>query len=345
MKILIVASNMVHINNFHRPYIERMREDGHQVFIMANGEGADLNVPFEKRFLSLKNLRLISQIKKHIIELKPDVIYLHTTLAAFLVRYALKGIKQRPRVINTVHGYLFGKGFSWLHNSIYLSCERIVRKQTDKILVMNSEDFQIAQENKLCLEDVQMIDGIGIDFSRCDGVERKANKKPRNLLFVGEISKRKNQIFLVKMMKHLPEYTLTLVGNGSERELIEKYIKKENLEGRVQISGYTKDIKPYLEDADIYVSASKIEGLPFNILEAMRAGVPIVASSIKGHIDLLPQECTCPLEINAFADKIKEIDYSFREYETEKYTLSSVLEKNIALYYEEKLEKKEKTSV
>lgn len=344
MKILIVASNMVHINNFHRPYIERMRGDGHQVFVMANGEEADYCVPFEKRFLSVKNLKLISQIKKHIIELKPDIIYLHTTLAAFLVRYALKGIKQRPRVINTVHGYLFGSGFSKLHNLLYLSCEKTVRKQTDKILVMNNEDFEIAKKHNLCLENVQMIDGIGIDFSRCDGVERKEDQKPRKLLFIGEISKRKNQNFLVKMMSSLPEYTLTLVGDGSERLAIEKMIKKENLEGRVQICGYTKDIKPYLEEADIYVSASKVEGLPFNILEAMRAGAPIVASRIKGHVDLLPDECICPLEINAFVDKIKAIDYSFKKYETEKYALSSVLEKNISLYYD-KDAKKEKISV
>ncbi|MBQ7906544.1 MAG: glycosyltransferase [Clostridia bacterium] len=339
MKILIVASNMVHINNFHRPYIQRLQKDGHQVLIMANGEGADCNVAFKKRFLSLKNLKLISQIKKHIIEIEPDVIFLHTTLAAFLVRYALKGIKNRPRVVNTVHGYLFGKGFSSLHNLVYLSCEKIVRKQTDKILVMNNEDYEIATKNKLCLEDVTKINGIGIDFARCDGVVRTESLPPKNALFVGEMSKRKNQRFLIEIMKELPSHTLTLVGDGSEREDLERLIKKQNLEGRVRICGYTKDIKPYLQDADIYLSASRVEGLPFNILEAMRVGLPIVASDIKGHSDLLPKECLCPLDKNAFVEKIKSIKKATSEYDVEKYSLSSVLEENLAHYSKEFIEK------
>ena len=42
MKILIVASNMVHIKNFHLPYIQKFKDDGHDVYVMASGDGADL---------------------------------------------------------------------------------------------------------------------------------------------------------------------------------------------------------------------------------------------------------------------------------------------------------------
>ena len=90
MKILIAASNMVHINNFHRPYINEFREAGHDVYIMASGEGADFNIPFKKRSLSLKNLRLSAKIKKIVKKEQFDVIYLHTTLAAFWIRFAIK---------------------------------------------------------------------------------------------------------------------------------------------------------------------------------------------------------------------------------------------------------------
>ena len=64
MKILVVASNMVHINNFHQPYISAFKNDGNDVYVMANGEGADFNIPFKKRSLSLKNLFLSSKIRK-----------------------------------------------------------------------------------------------------------------------------------------------------------------------------------------------------------------------------------------------------------------------------------------
>ena len=107
MKILITASTMVHIKNFHLPYIEKFKENGDEVYVLANGEGADFNVPFEKKTLSFKNLALISKIRKILKQEQFDVIYLHTTLAAFYVRLALKGLKKKPYVINTVHGYLF----------------------------------------------------------------------------------------------------------------------------------------------------------------------------------------------------------------------------------------------
>ena len=65
MKILVVASTMVHINNFHKEYIEALKEEGNQVYVMAKGEGADFNIPFEKKALSLKNLSLVKKIKKN----------------------------------------------------------------------------------------------------------------------------------------------------------------------------------------------------------------------------------------------------------------------------------------
>ena len=51
--------------------------------------------------------------------------------------------------------------------------------------------------------------------------------------------------------------------------------------------GYTKEVCDYYNISDVCVSSSRIEGLPFNIMEAMSTGLPIIASTIKGHIDLV----------------------------------------------------------
>ncbi|MBR2025469.1 MAG: glycosyl transferase family 1, partial [Clostridia bacterium] len=92
MKILIAASNMTHINNFHVSYIEKFKQEGHEVYTLAKGEEADFNIPFEKNVLSFGNLFLIPKIKKILKEEKFDVVYTHTTLGAFFVRLALKGM-------------------------------------------------------------------------------------------------------------------------------------------------------------------------------------------------------------------------------------------------------------
>ncbi|MBQ8545362.1 MAG: glycosyltransferase [Clostridia bacterium] len=331
MKILIAASNMVHINNFHRSYINEFREAGHDVYIMASGEGADFNIPFKKRSLSIKNLRLSSKIKKIIKKEQFDVVYLHTTLAAFWIRFALKGIKKRPIVVNTVHGYLFGKGFSSLHNKIYLSCEKMMRNITDHIVVMNDEDFKIAKDNSLSLGEIYRINGMGIDFSKKNIERASPQYPPKNLIYVGELNKRKNQIFLVKAMKRLPDMHLTLVGDGKERKAIEKYIKKERLEERVKITGFTKNVGEYLKNADLYVSASTIEGLPFNILEAMQAGLPVVASNIKGQNDILPNESL--YELSSIDSYVSLVNSKLKaDYDLSKYTSSVALRENMDIY-------------
>ena len=333
MKILIVASNMVHINNFHQAYIQGFKNEGHNVYIMARGEGADFNIDFEKSVLSFKNLKLSYKIREILKKECFDVVYLHTSLAAFWVRMALRGVKKKPYVINTVHGYLFGKSCGDLHNKIYLACERLLKNQTDDIIVMNNEDYSIATENKLCKGNVYFSNGMGVSFKAFDTAKENQAKEQISLAYVGEISKRKNQMFLVKAMKHLPNYTLTLVGDGDERENVEKYIKKEGLQDRICITGFTKKAYEYILACDIYVSASKIEGLPFNIMEAMYLKKPIVASNIKGQSDLLPKNSLYTLDnMDEYVNLIKNTNVKRVDYDIEKYKLENVYSENMEIY-------------
>jgi hypothetical protein len=146
-KILYVASTIGHINNFHLPYIERLRAEGHTVSVMANGEGADHNIPFEKRVLSLRNLFLKGKIRKIIYTGGYDTVILNTTLAAFHVRRALKK-NNRPKVINIVHGYLFSEHTPRFRSSIYLGCERKMAKENKAEFVQKLGDFYRTEVNE-----------------------------------------------------------------------------------------------------------------------------------------------------------------------------------------------------
>ncbi len=333
MKILIAASNMVHINNFHRPYIEKFKEMGHHVYVMAKGEGADFDIPFKKRSLSFSNYRLSRRIRDILKKENFDVVYLHTSLAAFWVRMALRGVKKKPYVINTVHGYLFGKNSGWLHNKLYLFCEKLLKKQTDDIVVMNKEDYNIAVNNKLCMGQVYLTCGMGVNFKSDTITPIKRNDGKISLMYVGEISKRKNQMFLVQAMKQLEGYTLTLVGDGNGREEIDKYVCKNGLSDRVFIMGFTKQVYEYIAGCDIYVSASSIEGLPFNIMEAMYLKKPIVASDIKGQNDLLPSESLYPFnDMGKYIQLVRGKNICAVDYEITRYSLNSAINENMEIY-------------
>ena len=89
-------------------------------------------------------------------------------------------------------------------------------------------------------------------------------------------------------MRKLPETVyLVLGGNGAAREACVRLAQQLGLTQRVLFPGYISDVSAFYACADAAVSASRSEGLPFNVLEAMYCGLPVVASAVKGHTDLI----------------------------------------------------------
>ena len=351
-KILYAASTQAHLRRFHMPYIEELRREN-EVLLMANGDGADFPIAFQKSMFSLKNLKAIFSIRKILKREKFDVLILHTTLAAFFIRMALLGMRKRPYVLNVVHGYLFNKPLEGKKDKLLLLCEKLTAKKTDQIAVMNAQDLEIARENKLCLGAVGFIRGMGYRIKR-EQIDPSVNARAqlgipadrRVLTFVGELSARKNQIFLIQAMQRLKEEgipaTLLLVGEGAEREHYQHEIERLGLSDCVLMPGNCEPITPYLAATDLYVSASRIEGLPFNVMEAMSCGLPIVASNTKGQSDLLEQthaDSLYPLnDSDAFCEKVKALLSqptlgvgSVQYPMLEQYSLESVFEENINL--------------
>ena len=295
-KILYVASTMSHINNFHTRYIEKLREEGYSVSVMANGEGADYNIPFEKKLLSPINTACRRDIAKIIRREKFEAIILNTSLAAFHVRLAIPKDINRPRVINIVHGYLFSRTVNKLKRIMFILCEKLLAKRTDAILVMNSEDMQASLKHKLCLGNTYMTRGMGADvrppITPVEKIREEYRLESRfTLLFVGELSERKNQEFLIhahaKLKKKIPGIALVLVGEGAYREYYESVIDELDLADSVILMGYRNDACDVMRMADLYVSASSIEGMPFNIIEALGCKKTVLASKVKGHTDLI----------------------------------------------------------
>lgn len=351
-KILYAASTASHLRRFHTPYIEALRKEA-EVKTMATGEGVDIPVLFAKSFFSPSNLGSILKIRKILKREKFDAVLVHTTLAAFLIRAAMIGQRKRPFVLNVVHGYLFPKEGRGLKNRILLLCEKLLWKQTDEIAVMNADDMMIAKQHRLCRGNVYFIDGMGITIDptvpAVDATlrEQYATEKGDILCtFVGELSGRKNQSFLIRAVARLREeglpIRLLLVGEGGEREALEREILQNHMENAVFLLGNREPILPYLSITDLYVSASVSEGLPFNVMEAMSCGLPIVASDTKGQSDLLTntEGKLYPLDdTDAFCRVIRDeiergrLGVGSRSYPNlEKYRLSAVFDENIKLF-------------
>lgn len=318
-KILYAASTIGHINNFHLPYIEKLRLDGNEVFTMARGEGADFDIPFVKKMLSPKNFFVRRRIKRILKSEKFDTVILNTTLAAFHIRLAMQK-KERPKVINIVHGYLFSEHSSKLKYKLMLFCEKILRKKTDSIVVMNSADFEIATSNSLCISDVKMTYGMGAKVSKqstpCEKIRQYIGAEQKFLMcFVGELSARKNQRFLICALPEIkisiPDAELILVGSGALERELKELSEKLGVSSYVHFVGQKPNPCDFIYACDLYVSASEIEGMPFNIIEALGCKKTVLCSNIKGHTDLIENEKSGYLysfaDISKFVEMVKEI--------------------------------------
>ena len=349
-KILYVASTASHLKRFHKPYLDALSKRA-AVFTMANGDGVSYPMPFEKRFFSLANIGCVFKIRRILRREKFDLLVLNTSLAAFWARLALVGLRKRPYVLNIVHGYLFSKHPRTFRERLLLLCERVLRGVTDEIATMNDADFWIAQRYHLCRGQVTKISGMGFSIEekipKKQALRAEFTRSERDLLcvYVGELSERKNQRFLIECVWRLRfdwiPIRLLLVGDGEMRAALEREIEELDLADAVTLIGNAEPPTPYFAAADLYLSASRSEGLPFNIMEAMAMGLPIVATNVKGQSDLLRGTSAKLIRAGdweAFCNAVK----SFYDNQTlgvgavsypniPKYQLSAVFAENLAL--------------
>ncbi len=300
--VLFTASTFSHIVNFHLPYLRWFREEGWTVHVSGGGKTLPLPeadeifaLPFEKKMLSVGNFRAGRLLRKKIKQERYALIITHTSLAAFFTRLAVVGMPGRPRLANMVHGYLFDDETSMAKRTILLTAERMTAPQTDLVLTMNRYDYELAQKYSLGKK-IAQIPGVGVNFEQRtaaapeDGaLLRREHRIPAGafvLVYPAEFSARKSQSVLIRAMERLPE-NVYLVLPGEGVLLADCKAQAQKLGGRVVFPGYVQNMAAWYAAADAAVTSSRSEGLPFNVMEAMYAGLPVTASAVKGHIDLI----------------------------------------------------------
>jgi glycosyltransferase involved in cell wall biosynthesis len=101
-----------------------------------------------------------------------------------------------------------------------------------------------------------------------------------------------------------------LIGEGEERKEAEELIRK-SANSNVKLIGYKANIDEYLLATDVYLSTSLWEGLPYTLIEAARAGLPIVASNVTGNNEVAIHDYNGFLfdlnDLDSAADRIKHL--------------------------------------
>lgn len=366
-KVLFTATITLHIKTFHLPYLKWFKEQGYEVHVAAKNDFINepciipncdkyYDIKFARFPFSKVNINAYKELKKLIQENNYDIIHCHTPVAGVLTRLAAKNSKNTT-VIYTAHGFHFFKGAPLVNWLIYYPVERFCARYTDKLITINKEDYKRAKRFKLHKNGkVYYVPGVGINLEKIQNLKVDIKQKKTEigiledipvLLSVGELIKRKNHETVLKALSQIKDknFVYLICGRGVLMEHLQNLTKQLGLESEVKFLGFRKDIAEICKTADLFIFPSYQEGLPVALMEAMAAGLPVIASNVRGNRDLIEKENLFePNDVKTLTSLIEkrfdvmENDGFRKETYTnlEQYSLTNVL-KQMAEIYEEQL--------
>lgn len=282
-----------------------MQKSGHDVQIVAGKygwlteqlaiKGIEISVIDELvREISLKkDWATVYKIRNIIKKWHPDIIHCHSSKAGIVGRIAafMEGV---PSVF-TAHGWAFTEGVPFFKRVLYSVIENIMLNITSKCFCVSEYDRCLAKKWFLRYSHkiITVHNGIGDDGLQRDAIVRMLdNGSILRLIMVGRFSKPKDHMLLIKSVydinkKYPGQVHLSLVGDGDLFAAANQYVVANNLGDFIVLLGESTCVDSLLTQSDVFCLISNYEGLPISIIEAMRAGLPVIASDVGGNNELV----------------------------------------------------------
>jgi len=202
-------------------------------------------------------------------------------------------------VVYTVHGYAFHENEPWLRRTLFFTLEKLARKWSAGVICISQPLVDLWVQRKLAEPEKVRKIYSGIDVSEFKNINsREKVRKELGLqpdqIAVGQVSKlwegkgHEDIINACPMIfTDVPNCRIFFIGDGPIREKLEEIVFKNGLQERITFLGHCDNIAEVTSALDIAVLASHYEGMGRVILEAMAAGLPVVATRVGGIPDLV----------------------------------------------------------
>lgn len=218
-----------------------------------------------------------------------DVVHTHTSKAGILGRWAA-WLRRIPAIVHTPHGHVFHGYFSPRKAALFQAVERATARVTHRIVTLTEGDLQDHLRAGIAPADrfVTIPSGVALE-----GFRRAPGPSPHGATVgcVARLVEVKGPLDLVEAMARVaprfPRSRLVLVGDGPLRAQVEARIRDLGLGDRVVLTGRLEDPAPALREMDVFVLPSHNEGMGRAAVEAMAAGLPVVATRVGGLPDVV----------------------------------------------------------
>ena len=149
-----------------------------------------------------------------------------------------------------------------------------LKKNLTNLHIFNNEKIFVIQDPHLSIKKVNIL--------KSEKIKDDYFKDNKIIISIGRLTKQKNFTFLItnfyEIRKKYNNFKLVIIGDGEEKEMLLKLIKKLNLEDHVNIYEYKENIYNYLNSSNYYVSTSEWEGSSLAMIDAAVMGIPILCS-------------------------------------------------------------------
>ena len=280
-------------------------KDGYEAVVALGGNGTlydklkdknirAITVPYLARDINIfSEWKVFFNLLKILKKERPDVVHLNSSkiggLGAFACRVA--GIKK---IIFTAHGWAYKEDRGIVSRNIIKFLSWLTVLLSHRTIVVSNDDFKNAPRLFVSMKIKMIHNGISeIDFEDRANAKKRIKKLAGSIksgsIWIGTISelhKNKGLTFAIRAVNNLIKrgYNISffIISDGEERFALEQFIKKLKLENNVFLLGYMDDAQETLKAFDMFTLTSLKEGLPYVLLEAGLASLPVVATDVGG---------------------------------------------------------------
>ena len=245
------------------------------------------------------DLRATAALTRVFRELRPDVVHTNSSKAGIVGRMAARRAAV-PRVLHTVHGWPFHAGQAAPAGAVWRTLERRTAPLAERLVVVADADREKGLAAGIGRDEqyVTVRSGLELDRYGADALVRQEVRSElglpadaRVLGAVNRLSPQKDPLSLVAacalVLRQRPDARLLLVGDGPLRGGVEDLVTSSGVAGQVVLVGLRDDVPRLLSAMDVFVSASRWEGLPRTVLQAVATGLPVIATSADGVVDVV----------------------------------------------------------
>lgn len=233
-------------------------------------------------------------------DLKPTIVHTHSSKAGIVGRIAahLAGV---PIIIHTFHGFGFNRQQKPWTRALFIHLEKWTARWSRALIYVSQANWEEAKSLGIGDENIyhRIRSGIPLkEFQKNQNANVRKDARAKYslgsdpvLLTIGAFKPQKNLLEFLEVTAELkrqhPGLKALIVGDGTQRRLLEQKINEWGLKETVSLLGWRKDISELMAAADLFVMTSLWEGLPRALAEALASGLPAVCYDADGVRDLL----------------------------------------------------------